>query len=64
MCGNQVTGYTFTGSISSVQGSSITARIPQASVGDLCWITSRNGSSIIGQVIAFQDESFNVALFE
>ena len=64
MCGNRATGYTFTGSISSVQGSSITARIPQASVGDLCWITSRNGSSIIGQVIAFQDESFNVALFE
>lgn len=64
MYDNQATGYTFTGSISSVQGSSITARIPQASVGDLCWITSRNGASITGQVIAFQDEYFNVALFE
>lgn len=61
---NPPSGYTFTGSISSVQGGSITARIPQASVGDLCWVTSRNGTSIAGQIIAFQGESFNVALFE
>lgn len=64
MHSNPSSGFTFTGSISSVHGSSITARIPQASVGDLCWVTSRSGDSIIGQIIAFQDESFNIALFE
>jgi FliI/YscN family ATPase len=57
-------GFTLTGSIVSVQGSSILARLPQASLGDLCWITTRSGKEIAGQVVAFQNSFFSLALFE
>ena len=55
---------TLTGSIISVQGTSITARIPQASVGDLCWIETRNLKGVCGQIISFQEELFSLALFD
>lgn len=52
------------GTIVSVQGTSITARLPQASVGDLCWVSTRGGKSIAGQVVSFSNELFSLALFE
>jgi FliI/YscN family ATPase len=55
---------TLTGSIVSVQGSSITARLPQASVGDLCWVVTRDNQQIAGQVVSFSNELFSLALFE
>jgi flagellum-specific ATP synthase len=55
---------TLTGSIVSVQGSSITARLPQASVGDLCWVITRDNQQIAGQVVSFSNELFSLALFE
>lgn len=62
--GNLAPALTLTGTIVAVQGSSILARLPQASVGDLCRIETRNGSSINGQVVSFQDDLFSLALFE
>lgn len=64
MNGDLPLGFTITGTIHSVQGNSITARLPQGSVGDLCWISTRENRSIAGQIIAFQDEYFSIALFE
>lgn len=55
---------TIIGSIVSVQGTSIAARLPQASVGDLCWVTTRAGRTIAGQVVSFNNELFSLALFE
>jgi FliI/YscN family ATPase len=52
------------GTIVSVQGTSITARLPQASVGDLCSVTTRSGQIIAGQIVSFSDELFSLALFE
>jgi FliI/YscN family ATPase len=59
-----VEGFTLTGNIVAVHGNSIMARLPQASLGDLCWITTRAGKLIRGQVIAFQNEHFSLALYE
>ncbi len=64
MTGSLPKGFTITGTISSVQGNSIVARIPRGSVGDRCWVSTRDNQEIAGQIIAFQDESFNIALFE
>lgn len=58
------TPFTLLGRIVSVQGSSISATLPQASVGDICWTTTRGGGSIPGQVISFSDELFSLALFD
>lgn len=55
---------TLVGTIVSVQGTSITARLPQASVGDLCWVSTRGGRNIAGQVVSFSNELFSLALFE
>jgi FliI/YscN family ATPase len=55
---------TILGTIVSVQGTAITARLPQASVGDLCWVTTRSGGKIAGQVVSFNNELFSLALFE
>ena len=55
---------TLVGTIVSVQGTSITARLPQASVGDLCWVSTRGGKNIAGQVVSFSNELFSLALFE
>jgi FliI/YscN family ATPase len=52
------------GEIVSAQGSSILARIPQAAVGDLCWIDSREGVRKYGQIVSFNDNLFSIALFE
>jgi flagellum-specific ATP synthase len=57
-------GFTVAGSIVSVHGNSIMARLPQASLGDLCWITTRTGTPIRGQVVGFQNDLFSLALFE
>lgn len=54
---------TFTGQIVAVQGASITARLPQGSVGDLCWIETRDHSSVDGQIVSFKDDLFSLALF-
>lgn len=53
-----------TGTIVSVQGTSIVARLPQASVGDVCYVATRNGSLIPGQVVSFNGDLFSLALFE
>jgi flagellum-specific ATP synthase len=53
-----------TGTIVSVQGTSIVARLPQASVGDVCHVTTRSGHSIPGQVVSFSGELFSLALYE
>lgn len=53
-----------TGSIVSVQGATITARLPQASVGDLCWIRARDGRELRGQVVSFQENNFSLGLFD
>jgi flagellum-specific ATP synthase len=56
--------FTITGAITSVQGISLTAKLPQGSVGDICWISSRNGSDLPGQIISFNNEFFSLALFD
>ncbi len=55
---------TIVGEIVSARGSSIMARIPQAAVGDLCWIDSRDGAQKWGQIVSFHDNLFSIALFE
>jgi len=55
---------TLVGTIVSVQGTSITARLPQSSVGDLCWVSTRGGKIVTGQVVSFNNELFSLALFE
>lgn len=45
------------GQVSSIKGQSILAKLPQAAVGDLCYITAKDGSQIAAQVVAF-DESY------
>lgn len=55
---------TMTGTIVSVQGTSIIAKLPQASVGDLCQVATRGGSHIPGQVVSFSGDLFSLALFE
>jgi FliI/YscN family ATPase len=56
--------FTLLGRIISVQGGAITATLPHGSVGDMCWTTTRNGTSIPGQIISFQNDLFSLALFE
>jgi flagellum-specific ATP synthase len=56
--------FTITGSIISVQGSSLTARLPQASVGDLCWITTRDRGDLAAQIVSFNEDLFSLALFD
>ena len=55
---------TITGSITSVHGSSIMARLPRGSVGDMCYVSTRAGSSLSGQIVAFDGNLFSLALFE
>lgn len=55
---------TVKGAITSVQGSSIVATFPQAAVGDVCWLSDRQGRTVRGQVVAFAGSDFSVALFE
>ena len=52
------------GHIVSVQGGAILAQFPQASVGDLCWFKTRKQKTICGQIVAFQENLFSLALFE
>lgn len=53
-----------TGTLISVQGSHIVARLPQGSVGDLCWIRTRNRGEVRGQIISFHENNFSLALFD
>ena len=53
-----------TGSLLSVQGATIVARLPQGSVGDLCWIRTRDNREARGQIISFQETNFSLALFD
>ncbi len=55
---------TITGTITSVQGSHIVARLPRASVGDMCWIETHNKRLIGGQIVSFTGNSFSLALFD
>jgi FliI/YscN family ATPase len=55
---------TMVGEIVSARGGAIVARIPQAAVGDLCWVDSRDGVRKWGQVVSFHDNLFSIALFE
>lgn len=53
-----------TGAITSVQGARIVATLPHASVGDVCWIETRNQRTVRGQIVAFEGNSFALALFD
>lgn len=53
-----------TGSILSVQGATIVARLPQGAVGDLCWIRARDNREVRGQIISFHENNFALALFD
>ena len=53
-----------TGTLISVQGTHIVARLPQGSVGDLCWIRTRNRGEVRGQIISFHENDFSLALFD
>ena len=53
-----------TGTLISVQGAHIVARLPQGSVGDLCWIRTRNRGEIRGQILSFHENDFSLALFD
>ena len=55
---------TTTGTIVSVHGTTIIAKLPRASVGDLCWIENRHRGTLCGQIISFQDTLFSLALFD
>jgi flagellar biosynthesis/type III secretory pathway ATPase len=55
---------TTTGTIVSVHGTTILAKLPRASVGDLCWIENRHRGILYGQIISFQDTLFSLALFD
>jgi FliI/YscN family ATPase len=50
-----------TGEVAAVSGSAIVARLPRASVGDLCYIRTRVGDHIAAQVIGFNDRTFALA---
>ena len=52
------------GQVIAVQGSTITAQLPQAAVGDLCWLVDRSHRAIPGQVISFNNDLFSLSLFE
>lgn len=51
------------GEITSVHGNAITARLPHAAVGDLCWVSARNGKPLLGQVVSFEGTLFSLAIF-
>lgn len=53
-----------TGSIVSVQGATITAKLPQGAVGDLCWIKTRSHGDLCGQIVSFSENLFSLALFD
>ncbi len=61
--GPQHIQFTVSGEIVSVQGSAIAARLPQAAVGDLCWVSARSGEALPGQVVSFAGNLFSLALF-
>ena len=52
------------GTIVSVRGSTILARLPQGSVGDLCWIQTRRRGELRAQIVAFEENTFSLALFD
>jgi len=54
---------TVTGTIVAVQGSSITARLPVGSIGDICTISTRHGDVAQAQIVAFTKDLFSLALF-
>ncbi len=51
------------GEITSVHGNAVTARIPQAAVGDLCWVSCRSGNPLLAQVVSFEGRRFSLAIF-
>lgn len=55
--------FTISGQITSVRGNAITARLPQAAVGDLCWVSVRTGQPLLGQIVAFEGTLFSIAVF-
>ena len=56
--------FSLMGTIVSVRGSTILARLPQGSVGDLCWIQTRNRGELRAQIISFDENTFSLALFD
>ena len=61
---HRLSPFSLTGTITSVRGSSILARLPQGSVGDLCWITTRNRGELRAQIVSFEENTFSLALFD
>jgi len=56
--------FSLTGEIVSVRGATILARLPQGSVGDLCWIKTRSKGELRAQIVAFEENTFSLALFD
>ncbi len=55
--------FQLSGEITSVRGNAITARLPQAAVGDLCWVSTRTGTPLLGQIVSFEGTLFSLAIF-
>jgi len=52
------------GKVVGVNGSVVLARIPNASIGDRCTITLRNGRPLSAQVISFREDVVSLAPFD
>lgn len=52
------------GVVTSVQGPIVTAKMPRVALGDLCYITLRDGSEMPAQVVAFEENLIRLAPFD
>lgn len=60
----QTTGARARGNVVSVRGQSVIARLPGASIGDMCTITLRGGRELKAQVVSFSEELITLAPFD
>lgn len=49
------------GKVLAVRGPIILARIPQVAIGDLCYVSLRDGKQICAQVVSFEEDTVNLA---
>ncbi len=52
------------GRVVSVRGAVVLARIPQAAIGDLCYLAERSGRKIPAQVVGFEEDRITLAPFD
>jgi FliI/YscN family ATPase len=60
----QANGARARGNVVSVRGQSIIARLPGASIGDMCTIALRGGRELRAQVVSFSEELITLAPFD